>query len=132
MARVTVEDVIDKTESPFQAVLIAAKRAHQLMMDPEDALLPWDNDKPTVMALREIAEGMLDREILRANVVVGHEKRKALQAEQAQHMPEPAANLPYEGFVTTGFSTLDDQIKKANQQRDRDNEGRGGSGTPFL
>lgn len=130
MARVTVEDVIDKTESPFQAVLIAAKRAHQLMMDPEDALLPWDNDKPTVMALREIAEGMLDEQILQTNVVVGHEKRRALQAEQAQLMPEPASVLPYKGFVTTGFSTLDDQIKKANQKRD--DEGRTGSGTPFL
>ena len=56
MARVTVEDCMDKVENLFQLVLVATKRARQLSNGAE-ARVPWDNDKPTVVALREIAEG---------------------------------------------------------------------------
>lgn len=57
MARVTVEDCLEKVENRFALVLLAAERAHQLEMGLSDALVPEDNDKPTVIALREIAEG---------------------------------------------------------------------------
>lgn len=57
MARVTVEDCLEKVENRFKLVLLAAKRAHQLEMGTADPLVPIDNDKPTVLALREIAEG---------------------------------------------------------------------------
>jgi len=63
MARVTVEDCLSKVDTRFQLVLIAAKRARQLSNGAE-AQLPWENDKPTVMALREIAEGLVDESIL--------------------------------------------------------------------
>ena len=56
MARVTVEDCIDKVDNLFQLVLVATKRARQLSNGAE-ARVEWDNDKPTVVALREIAEG---------------------------------------------------------------------------
>jgi len=56
MARVTVEDCMDKVENLFQLVLVATKRARQLSNGAE-ARVPWDNDKATVVALREIAEG---------------------------------------------------------------------------
>ena len=57
MARVTVEDCLEKVENRFKLVLIAAERAHQLEMGSADPLVPEDNDKPTVIALREIAAG---------------------------------------------------------------------------
>jgi DNA-directed RNA polymerase subunit omega len=58
MARVTVEDCMDYVDNRFDLVLLATKRARQLANGVEP-LLPWDNDKPTVMALREIADGLI-------------------------------------------------------------------------
>ena len=58
MARVTVEDCLDYVDNRFDLVLLATKRARQLV-NGVDPLLPWENDKPTVMALREIAEGLI-------------------------------------------------------------------------
>ena len=55
MARVTVEDCIDKVESPYELVLVAKERATQLNAGTEPTL-DRDNDKNTVIALREIAE----------------------------------------------------------------------------
>ena len=55
MARVTVEDCIDKVESPYELVLVAKERAAQLNSGIEPSL-NRDNDKNTVIALREIAE----------------------------------------------------------------------------
>ena len=55
MARVTVEDCIDKVESPYELVLVAKERATQLNAGTEPTL-DKDNDKNTVIALREIAE----------------------------------------------------------------------------
>ncbi len=61
MARITVEDCLEKVPNRFQLVLLAAKRAHQLEQGREP-LVPWENDKPTVVALREIAEGKISPE----------------------------------------------------------------------
>ena len=63
MARVTVEDCLDNVDNRFQLVLVASKRARQIS-NGQDPLVPLENDKPTVLALREIAEGLVDREIL--------------------------------------------------------------------
>ncbi len=63
MARITVEDCLDNLDNRFDLVLMAAKRARQLANGVEP-LLPWENDKPTVMALREIAEGLVTTDIL--------------------------------------------------------------------
>lgn len=59
MARVTVEDCLKNVKNRFELVIIAAKRARQLMHGRE-AKVPIDNDKPTVIALREIALGYTD------------------------------------------------------------------------
>ncbi len=58
MARVTVEDCLEHVDNRFDLVVLATKRARQLANGVEP-LLPWENDKPTVMALREIAEGLI-------------------------------------------------------------------------
>ncbi|MDN3524920.1 DNA-directed RNA polymerase subunit omega [Halomonas sabkhae] len=64
MARVTVEDCLENVENRFKLVMISTHRARQLSRGSRDALLPWENDKPTVMALREIAEGLIDASVL--------------------------------------------------------------------
>lgn len=63
MARVTVEDCLDKVDNRFQLVLLSAKRARQLARGAE-ARVAWENDKPTVVALREIAENLVDVSLL--------------------------------------------------------------------
>ena len=61
MARVTVEDCLEHVDNRFELVLTATKRARQLA-NGKEPLLDWENDKPTVVALREIAEGLVDDE----------------------------------------------------------------------
>ncbi len=63
MARVTVEDCLDKVDNRFQLVLVATKRARQLAKGAEP-FVEWENDKPTVVALREIAEDYVTPAIL--------------------------------------------------------------------
>ena len=61
MARITVEDCLDRIENRFEMVLTATKRARQIA-NGADPLVEEENDKPTVIALREIAEGIIDPE----------------------------------------------------------------------
>jgi DNA-directed RNA polymerase subunit omega len=63
MARITVEDCTRHVPNMFQLVLVAAKRARQLA-NGAHPMVEWENDKPTVVALREIAEGYIDERIL--------------------------------------------------------------------
>ena len=64
MARVTVEDSLAQVNNRFDLVLIASKRARNISMGAEP-MLSGDNDKPTVIALREIAEGLVGEDILK-------------------------------------------------------------------
>ena len=64
MARVTVEDCLENVDNRFELVMVASKRARQIATDGKDALVPLENDKPSVLALREIAEGLVGPEIL--------------------------------------------------------------------
>ena len=68
MARVTVEDCIDKVQNRFDLVLIAASRARQILAGAE-ITVPEDRDKNSVIALREIAEETVTVEVLRDNVI---------------------------------------------------------------
>lgn len=62
MARVTIEDCLNNVENRFQLVLVASKRARQLAMGAQEPTVSWENDKATVVALREIANGYLAKE----------------------------------------------------------------------
>lgn len=73
MARVTVEDCLDHVDNRFDLVLKATKRARQLCSGKEP-FLDWENDKPAVMALREIAEGLITAEVLEAREPVEEEQ----------------------------------------------------------
>ena len=65
MARLTVEDCLENVDNRFDLVLLASRRARQIAMGSEP-LLPEENDKPTVIALREIAEGLVNRDTIEA------------------------------------------------------------------
>lgn len=64
MARITVEDCLNHVDNRFELVLVGSKRARQLAVGGKDALIDAENDKPTVIALREIEEGLIDASIL--------------------------------------------------------------------
>lgn len=92
MARVTVEDCLENVENRFELVMVASKRARQLATGGKDPLLQEESDKPTVIALREIAEGLITNEILNreseleaeqelAEVMDGMERLEAVEAD---------------------------------------------------
>ena len=64
MARITVDDCLQIIPSRFDLIIMASKRARQLATTSRDPLVEWDNDKPTLVALREIEAGLLDKETL--------------------------------------------------------------------
>ena len=64
MARVTVEDCLNHVENRFELVMLSTKRARQLATGGKEPLVQWENDKPTVVALREIAAGNITLEML--------------------------------------------------------------------
>ena len=64
MARVTVEDCLENVANRFELVMVASKRARQLATGGKDPLVDEESDKPTVIALREIAEGLVSADIL--------------------------------------------------------------------
>ena len=64
MARVTVQDAVEKVGNRFDLVLVAARRARQMQVGGKAPLVPEENDKPTVIALREIEEGLITNQIL--------------------------------------------------------------------
>jgi DNA-directed RNA polymerase subunit omega len=85
MARVTVEDCLDNVDNRFQLVLVASKRARQLA-NGRDAMLEWENDKPTVMALREIADGHVTRDILSEAAVATPSESAITETEVQQEI----------------------------------------------
>ena len=83
MARVTVQDAVEKIGNRFDLILTAARRARQL--EQSEPLVPEDNDKPTVIALREIEKGLINQEIMDA--------KEYLDAAASQRNEEVAVAL---------------------------------------
>ena len=79
MARVTVEDAVDKIGNRFDLILVAARRARQLAVEGKEPFVERENDKPTVVALREIEQGFITSSILDAQ-----ERRDQLQQEASE------------------------------------------------
>ena len=79
MARVTVQDAVEKIGNRFDLILTAARRARQLELHQSEPLVPEDNDKPTVIALREIEKGLINNDILDAQ-----ERQEHLAMERAE------------------------------------------------
>ena len=102
MARVTVEDCLEHVDNRFQLVLVATKRARQISLGAEP-MVPIDNDKPTVIALREIAEGFVTSAILDEPVEEIAEFSDVLDAVE----PETAAQ---EGDVDVAIEVSDADV----------------------
>ncbi|WP_032093698.1 DNA-directed RNA polymerase subunit omega [Necropsobacter rosorum] len=79
MARVTVQDAVEKIGNRFDLILTAARRARQLQLHVREPLVPEDNDKPTVIALREIEKGLINNDIMNAQ-----DRHEALEQESAE------------------------------------------------
>jgi len=96
MARVTIEDCLENVENRFELVLLATKRTRQLVNGVEP-LVPWENDKATVVALREIAEGFITSKTVlepeEEELSVDDELAAALEADlnAADIVPPPSA-----------------------------------------
>jgi DNA-directed RNA polymerase subunit omega len=77
MARVTVEDCLENVANRFELVMVASKRARQLATGGRDPMVQEESDKPTVIALREIADGFVTNEILRRESEMDAEEQLA-------------------------------------------------------
>ena len=96
MARVTVEDCLDKVENRFELVLVAAKRAHQLNSGNYRTTLDTGKDKPTVLALREIEAGLIDASILTEDYAMEEElnaKDKLAEEEKMSEVNEELSEV---------------------------------------
>ncbi|QFU77635.1 DNA-directed RNA polymerase subunit omega [Halioglobus maricola] len=85
MARVTVEDCLENVANRFELVMVASKRSRQIATGGKDPLVEEESDKPTVIALREIAEGLVTPDILT------REDELEAEEELAEVMMEAAA-----------------------------------------
>ena len=83
MARLTVEDCLDHVDNRFELVLVASKRARQLSMGAEP-LVELENDKPTVLALREIAENKINKSVLEEEVIPQDDIEAMIEGELLQ------------------------------------------------
>ncbi len=108
MARITVEDCLDKVENQYDLVLLAKERTSQLNSGSE-MLVEQDNDKNTVIALREIAGGKLSVEELRKNAILRLRKEpdESLDEEETEEITSDDFEKQYKGEVSkTGVAIL--------------------------
>lgn len=87
MARITVEDCLNHVDNRFELVMVGSKRARQIAVEGRPTLVEEENDKATVVALREIAQGLVTSDIL-TEVVQDYE---IVDAEDATDAPEEPA-----------------------------------------
>ncbi|HAQ49141.1 MAG: DNA-directed RNA polymerase subunit omega [Glaciecola sp.] len=89
MARVTVEDAVEQIGNRFDLVLVAAKRARQIATGGKEPMVDMGNDKPTVVALREIELGLVTAETLdAAEIADQHQAERAEFASVANILSE--------------------------------------------
>ena len=119
MARITVEDCLDKVENQYDLVLLAKERTSQLNSGSE-MLVDEDNDKRTVVALREIASGKLDVEELKKNSILRLRKEpdENLQEQDSEEVLSDDFEKQYKGEVSkTGVAILPSKrMRKAPAQ----------------
>lgn len=118
MARITVEDCIQRVPNRFELVLLAAQRARDISAGAP-LLVPHDNDKNPVIALREIAEGKLDLDHLRYEIVWGLRRYRRLEEQlAARREEEEEPDLEQElaqllgGFGTEEAEAGDEEVEE--------------------
>ena len=125
MARITVEDCVDKFPSRFELVLVASQRARKLHSG-EDPTVSKDNDKNTVIALREIAESTLSIQEMKENLIeeyqtvtITDEENENLELESSQEKnDEKSEDKDSEKKDNILSSEVDDEIKKLSSEED--------------
>ena len=112
MARVTVEDCIDKIENRFDLVLLAAHRA-RLISSGQQILVDRDRDKNPVVALREIAETALPPEDLSEDFIHSLQRHVEVDEPEAEAAPAltPATGVDFDGEAQFDRMTEEDLLR---------------------
>ena len=124
MARITVEDCVDKFPSRFELVLVASQRARELHSG-ETPTVDKDNDKNTVIALREIADATIPIEKMKENLIEGFQK-VTINDEEDENLEikslEDKNNEQNEELISDSNSQIEEEIKKLTLAEDKDLE----------
>ncbi|MER8386011.1 DNA-directed RNA polymerase subunit omega [Mesorhizobium sp. M0166] len=107
MARVTVEDCIDKVDNRFELVLLAGHRARQISQGAQ-ITVPRDNDKNPVVALREIAEETLSPDDLKEDLI--HSLQKHVEVDEPEADGEAIADQTGSAVVATDADDAEDNV----------------------
>ena len=95
MARITVEDCLEHVDNRFELVMVGSKRARQIAVEGRPALVDEENDKPTVVALREIEQGLVTADILIEvpqdyEIVESTEDSENTETAESSENPDPS------------------------------------------
>ena len=122
MARVTVEDCLEKIDNRFDLVMVASRRARQLQTGGKDPLVPNQNDKPTVMALREIAAGLIGRSILDEVEVRKSSDEELIELVQADALRKSRQDLSITEAMDADLIEEDEEVVTKIKSDDDDEE----------
>ena len=92
MARVTVQDAVEKIGNRFDLILTAARRARELQLHTREPLVPEEGDKPTVIALREIEEGLINNQIMDQQENIDALQQEVAEKEAISFLADVQAN----------------------------------------
>ena len=124
MARITVEDCIDKVDGPYDLVLIAKERTAQLNSGEQPNVDP-ENDKNTVIALREIADTTIPIEKMKENVIEEFQK-VTINDEEDENLEikslEENNDEQNDELISDSNSPIEEEIKKLTLAEDKDLE----------
>ena len=124
MARITVEDCVDKFPSRFELVLVASQRARELHSG-EEPTIDKDNDKNTVIALREIADITIPIENMKENLIEVFQ-RVAINDEEDENLETKSLNEinkeQNKELISDSNSQIEEEIKKLTLAEDKDLE----------
>ena len=117
MARITVEDCLENVDNRFELVMVSSKRSRQLQTGGKDPLVAVDNDKPTVLALREIAEGLID-----ASILIAKPPSVELEelADEAAEAVEKVAEAEAEAEKTIEAVTTEETAEEPAKTEDKE------------
>ena len=115
MARITVEDCIDKFESRFELVLVASNRARKLHSG-ENPTVEKDNDKPTVIALREIADESLSIDSLKDKLIEEYQTVSPLDEDELSLDHADSATEISENEIKGDTNENDEQLNESNDE----------------
>lgn len=126
MARVTVEDCVERVPNRFELVLVAGQRARDIATGAP-LTIERDNDKNPVVALREIAEDKVDTDILRNAVVTGLQKHVEVDEPEEDEMEAfmPDRDLAFENIASED-EAIEDGLTVTDEGVDFDADGMGG------